>query len=129
MTDLVKFSKHSLAFALPRRCRATLLAFSLRSTSFFSVLIVLCSTSCISLSCWTRNPCHCIHTYHVRAPSLVCIADVGSARRRLHDVPCGSFASLSSVLLSCPLVLKSCHFTFSSAKDFLFFCLSQRKNA
>lgn len=126
MTDLVKSPEHSLTFALPRRCRATC-TLSLRFTGFFSVLIVLCSTSCISLSCWARNHCHCIHTYHVRTPPIVCITDVGSAGRRLHDAPCGSLPRYHLCYshvrwYSNPVIL-----LFSSAKDFLFFCLSQRK--
>jgi hypothetical protein len=69
----------------------------------------------------------CIHTYHVRAPPLVCMTDVGSAGRRLHDAPCGSFASLSSVLLSCPLVLKSCYFTFFQCKRLSILLLESAK--
>jgi hypothetical protein len=126
MTDLVKFPEHSLAFALPRRCRATC-TLSLRSTGFFSVLILPCSTSCISLSCWARSHCHCILTYHVRAPPLVRIADVGSVGRQLHDAPCGSFASLSFVLLSCPLVLKSCYLLFFQCKRLSILLLESAK--
>lgn len=72
--------QHSLAFAPPRRRRAKYTP-SLRLTSSF--LYSCCDLHVLYFAqFWARNH-HCIHTYHVRAPLLVCVANVGSAYRQL----------------------------------------------